>query len=66
MKQFEDLSGEESAEVLGKAAIWYAEHQGHVNRLIKGESMAYAPSGSDLLHPELWKAAHWRWLILHQ
>lgn len=47
------------------AAQWWSEHKAHVHRLIVGpddRGAAYPPSGSDVFHPELWRAPHWRWL----
>lgn len=44
------------------ARAWKAKHQAHVLRLMKADQFAYAPSGSDVIHPELWKGAHWNWL----
>lgn len=44
------------------ARIWKAKHEDHVKRLMKSNRYMYAPSGSDVLHPELWTGAHWNWL----
>ncbi len=39
---------------------WYLAHKNHVHSLVAGETNSYAPTGSDAIRPELWKAAHWR------
>lgn len=47
------------------AGRWWDGHREHVDRLIasrNSEGAAYPPTRSDQYHPELWKAAHWRWL----
>lgn len=49
------------------AAIeWRDRHSDHVTRLTMSthgfDTGCYPPSGSDCLHPELWRAPHWRWL----
>lgn len=50
-----------------RARVWRDEHTDHVQHLLNsrdGDSLAYPPSGSNMLHPELWRAPHWRWLVL--
>lgn len=47
-----------------QALKWAAEHHAHVQDLLACGSLAFPPTGSDCLHPELWKPAHWRWLFL--
>lgn len=42
---------------------WWNKHASYVARLIVGCSDSYRPVGSDMIHPELWKAAHWNWFI---
>lgn len=51
-----------SSEQLARALGWYGEHQSHVDRLVRTDGPAYPPAGSEASRPELWKAAHWRWL----
>ena len=31
--------------------------------LIMNPKHSFEPAGSDAIHPELWKAAHWRWWL---
>lgn len=46
------------------ARAWYQEHHSHVERMLSGYTgPAYPPSGSDCIRPELWKVAHWVWLL---
>lgn len=61
MKRFEDLNQEDKNEVVCKAHDWQREHKAHVDRLVDDASCWYAPSGSDMHHPERWKPAHWKW-----
>lgn len=61
MKNFDDFSPREQAEALERARIWFNLHTMHVHELIKHAKYPYSPSGSDALHPELWKGEHWRW-----
>lgn len=58
------MSKSESPEEQEKEAarVWKAQHEAHVQRLKNADPFAYAPSGSDVLHPELWKGGHWNWL----
>lgn len=62
-----DLDHLDQLEVKGRAVRWSLHHMEHVIRLIQDTSSpnmysySYPPSGSDLFHPELWKASHWRW-----
>lgn len=62
------IMGELSSESFAKAVSWWQQHAQHVERLVaSGEGLdspgaAYPPSGSDTIHPELWRAPHWRWL----
>lgn len=49
-----------------RAEAFYAAHRAHVDRLMAGaesQGQAYAPSGSDVFRPDLWKAPHWRWYL---
>lgn len=46
------------------ALAWYGEHRDHVNRMLAHYvGGGFPPSGSDCLHPELWKPGHWKWLL---
>jgi len=45
-----------------KAISWRASHSDHVAKLVASARCAYPPTGSDVIRPELWKDAHWRWL----
>lgn len=46
------------------ARAWYEEHRAHVDRMCTAYAgPAYPPSGSDCIRPELWKPAHWKWLL---
>lgn len=46
------------------ALEWYREHHTHVDRMLaRHVGAAFPPSGSDRIRPELWKSAHWMWLI---
>jgi hypothetical protein len=48
----------------GKA--WYKAHAVHVERLVShphASKAAIEPSGSDAIHPELWKDIHWNWFF---
>lgn len=50
-----------------RARAWRDEHTDHVQRLLNstdGACLIYPPSGSDVVHPELWRPPHWRWLVL--
>jgi hypothetical protein len=46
-----------------KANKWRREHREHVAKLVKNATNSYAPSGSDITHPEYWKDSHWRWFV---
>lgn len=61
MKNYQDLTSEERSEIQSKADAYYSAHTQHVDRLINYTEYSYAPSGSDMFRPELWKEAHWRW-----
>jgi hypothetical protein len=53
---------------IAAAIEWRDRHAAHVGKLIRSSEglgatySSYPPSGSDCLHPELWRAPHWRWL----
>ncbi len=40
---------------------FFADHKDHVIRITSRCGESYAPSGSDLINPQLWKAAHWNY-----
>lgn len=44
-----------------RAQEWYRKHCKHVDVLMASTNQSYPPSGSDCLHPELWKKANWKW-----
>jgi hypothetical protein len=50
-------------EDIGRALTWYEAHRPHVEALMKDCSQAWPMTGSDISHPELWKAAGWNWFI---
>jgi hypothetical protein len=49
------------------AMEWRSEHGTHVSKLMQlrptSTNHCYPPSGSDVIHPELWTGAHWRWFV---
>lgn len=61
MRKFIQLSQEDKNEIVSKAQEYRVDHRKHVDDLISDASGWYAPNGSDLLRPELWKPAHWKW-----
>lgn len=66
-KKFEQLTETEQGQVVEKGLAWYGKHKQHVTALMKyatdTDCKPYAPSGSDMFHPELFKPAHWSWFI---
>ena len=56
------MSGKDWRQV---AREWRTAHGGHVANLMRigpsGADHVYPPSGSDVIRPELWSGAHWRW-----
>jgi hypothetical protein len=48
---------------VSSAMAWMSEHASHVRGLIADTRMAYPPTGSDRIRPELWKSAHWKWFV---
>lgn len=49
------------------AKAWYEEHRPHVDRMLEAYTgTAFPPSGSDCIHPELWKAGHWKWFLVER
>lgn len=63
MQQVQDLTRQERDRLKNKALDWYNTHEKHVTELIRSGDNDYPPSGSDMLKPELWKPAHWRWFF---
>lgn len=63
MIEYEELSKGEQHRVCKLAWNWYTEQAEHVDALMKCHDKRIAPSGSDLFHPELWKAIHWNWYM---
>ncbi len=49
-----------------RAYDWYAQHSDHVDAIVRLENSEYPPSGSDCHQPTLWKAAHWKWLLMRK
>lgn len=48
-----------------KACNWYTQHNNHVDTMVSlTDHHEYPPCGSDCHHPELWKAEHWKWLLM--
>lgn len=48
---------------LDRAGRWFVNHRTHVNYLLDSAEIAVEPSGSDMLHPELWKGFHWKHML---
>jgi UDP-N-acetyl-D-mannosaminuronic acid transferase (WecB/TagA/CpsF family) len=42
---------------------WYAKHEEHVDKLMKGVRNQFPVSGSDIRQPALWKAEGWVWFF---
>lgn len=61
MIEYFQLTILEKQEVIDKAEKYRTEHSSHVRGLISYANYSYAPSGSDVFRPELWKPAHWKW-----
>ena len=47
-----------------RACDWYAQHSDHVDSMVSLTNDEYPPTGSDCRQPKLWKAAHWKWLLM--
>lgn len=58
-----DLHAPSLGTMIDKAREFYWGHIEHVDRLLGDADAEYAPSGSDIFHPELWKPAHWKWFL---
>jgi hypothetical protein len=52
-----------SAEDVLRGAAWYEAHRAHVDRLLATDGANFPMSGSDIGHPELWKAGGWRYFL---
>ena len=63
MKEWKTLTRQETKEVVDRANVWLSKHSAFVKCLASMDDYAYAPSGSDLWHPELWKSGHWNWFL---
>ena len=61
MKEFNELKKEEQKKAIDKANKWVLLHKNYVIRITAEVYESYPPSGLDIFHPELWKAAHWNW-----
>src|SRR4051812_668696 len=50
-------------EARNRAISWLYGHEARILRLFVEDpgGAAYPPTGSDIFHPDLWKAPHWRW-----
>lgn len=51
-----------------RALAWHEKHRAHVDAMLgryerRFNNPTYPPSGSDCLHPELWKPGHWKWFF---
>lgn len=63
MLEVKDLTREELKTLHDRANEFRGKHKIHVDELIRSTKHLYPPSGSDMLHPELWKPAHWAWFL---
>jgi hypothetical protein len=54
-------SGVMTGKDINRAAEWRRNHAKHVDELNAEATVAVAPSGSDVVRPELWKSMHWAW-----
>lgn len=61
MMSVDQLAGWDVEMMKSNARKWYWDHIEHVDGIMAATKEAYAPSGSDIMRPELWKGAHWRW-----
>jgi hypothetical protein len=50
-------------EDIARALRWYRRHKIYVDKLIKIGKAEFPMSGSDIMHPELWKPGGWRWFF---
>ena len=42
---------------------WYFSHKRHVDFLVAEARRSFPMSGSDISHPEMWKAGAWKWFF---
>lgn len=42
---------------------WFAQHRGHVLKLMENNTDCFQPSNEDFNRPELWKAGSWNWFF---
>lgn len=63
MLPFNKFSTEDQIEVLQNASIWKKQHENYISELVDFKKSKFPPSGSDCLHPELWKGGHWAWFL---
>ena len=67
MKMWHTLTPEEKEQVYSIGIKWYSDHIEHVDAMVTQVDLkfkfSYAPSGSDIFHPELWKLPHWRYFL---
>lgn len=54
---------QEVTDPVTKAWRWYEKHKEHVDRIMNETTVSHPPCREDLWHPEIWKAASWRYLI---
>lgn len=52
-----------SFDYIEKAYEWYLNHKEHVDEMVSFGETKLPPSNEDRNHPELWKAATWRWFF---
>ena len=53
---------------IDKAKLFYLEHLDHVSQLMHDskEETCYPPTDTyDVIRPEVWKPAHWRWFWMN-
>lgn len=63
MLKHRDMKAEERERMRDKAREWYWGNIEHVDQLLVSTRTSYAPTGSDILNPALWKAPHWKWFM---
>ncbi len=62
MVEFYQLPEHDRRRAIRAAMEWREKHTERVLGLMEDGHLAYAPSGSDIFRPELWRPAMWRWL----
>ncbi len=63
MKLEEWRPWEPNDQEIANALQWRRHHSQHVADLVEATDASYPPTCSDCLRPELWKGAHWKWLM---